>query len=101
MERSKREIAQTLQEAEIVCTPINDASDILADPQLAEREFFVEIDHPVAGEIKYPGAAFKMSETPWQSRRAAPLLGEHNGEVYKELGYSEEDLARLREASVI
>ncbi len=101
MERSKREIAQTMQEAEIVCTPINDASDILADPQLVEREFFVDIEHPVAGELKYPGAAFKMSETPWQSRRPAPMFGEHNEEVYKDLGYSKEDLASLREANVI
>jgi crotonobetainyl-CoA:carnitine CoA-transferase CaiB-like acyl-CoA transferase len=101
MERSKGEIAQTMQDAEIVCTPINDASDVLADPQLAEREFMVEIDHPSTDRIKYPGAPFKMSETPWRVTRRAPMLGEHNDEVYGDLGYSKDDLMMLSEANVI
>jgi crotonobetainyl-CoA:carnitine CoA-transferase CaiB-like acyl-CoA transferase len=101
MERNKGEIAKVMQDAEIVCTPINDAGDILADPQLSERKYFVEIDHPATGKLKYPGAPFKMSETPWQAMRPAPLLGEHNEEVYSRLGYSREDLISLREAGVI
>ena len=101
MERSKREIARILQEAGIVCTPINDASDILVDPQLAERKYFVDIDHPVAGKLKYPGASFKMSETPCGKKRPAPLLGQYNEEIYKELGYTKEDLVKLSEEGVI
>ncbi|GAI97702.1 unnamed protein product, partial [marine sediment metagenome] len=65
------------------------------------REFFIEISHPVAGNLLYPGAPFRMSETPWQTGRA-PLLGEHNEEIYcQRLGYSREDLVKLREGGVI
>ena len=61
----------------------------------------MEVDHPAAGRVKYPGAPFKMMETPWEIRRPAPLLGQHNEEVMGELGYTKEDLVRLREQGVI
>jgi crotonobetainyl-CoA:carnitine CoA-transferase CaiB-like acyl-CoA transferase len=49
-----------------------------------------------------PGAPFKLIKTPYQLRRAAPLLGEHNEEIYcGELGYSKEILTVLREQEVI
>jgi crotonobetainyl-CoA:carnitine CoA-transferase CaiB-like acyl-CoA transferase len=53
-----------------------DLDDVLESPQHEKRNFFEEIDHPVAGKNLYCGAPFKMSKTPWQSGRA-PLLGEH------------------------
>jgi len=68
---------------------------------LQHRKYFVDIEHPVGGKITYPGAPFKMSETPWQAERA-PLLGEHNEEVLcRRLGYSQEDLVKLRERNII
>lgn len=80
-----------------VCT----TEDLLRSPQFLEREYFVELDHPVTGTLKYPGAPYKMSETPWQARRA-PLLGEHNEEIYcGRLGYSRQELALLCSAGVI
>ncbi len=54
------------------------APDLLDSAQLRARRFFVEVDHPVAGKLPYPGAPFIMSSTPFQNRRA-PLLGEHSG----------------------
>jgi len=75
--------------------------DVFNDPHLAARGFFVEVDHPYTGPLKYPGANFKMSETEWKAGRA-PLLGEHNREVYCDrLGYSAEELVRMREQGVI
>ncbi|MBE0481716.1 MAG: CoA transferase, partial [Dehalococcoidia bacterium] len=59
-------------------------------------------DHPSAGALKYPGAPYKLSRTPWKLRQGAPLLGQHNEEIYcKRLGYSREELVRLRKAGAI
>jgi len=73
----------------------------LESPQHQARKFFIEVKHPVAGKLTQPGAWAKMSETPWQMRSPAPLLGQHNVEVYGRLGYSKQDLVSLRQAGVI
>jgi len=66
------------------------------------REYFVEVDHPVAGKLKYPGAPGKLSETPWEIERPAPLLGQHNEEIYcQRLSYAREELAKLRMGGII
>lgn len=101
MEHKKQEIARMFQKEGILCTPINDASDLLVEPNLQDREYFVEVEHPMTGKLKYPGAPFKMSETPWKVNRPAPQLGEHNEEIYSALGYTKEDLIRLREWNII
>lgn len=79
------------------------AEDILRDPQLQARHFFVEIEHEELGRsFLYPGGPYTLAETPWSLRRRAPLVGEHNGEIYeKELGLSPTELASLRAAQVI
>jgi len=100
-ERTKREAWGTAQAARVVSAPIYTTEDLLSEPHYNERGFWVEIDHPVTGRVKYPGAPFKMMETPWEIRRPAPLLGQHNQEVMGELGYTKEDLVRLREQGVI
>jgi CoA:oxalate CoA-transferase len=62
----------------------------------------VEKDHAKTGVLKYPGAPYKLSQSPWQLKRAAPLLGEHNEEIYcGRLGYPREELARLRRGGII
>ena len=76
--------------------------NLFESPHLNAREFFVEIDHPEAGRIKYPGSAYRLSETPTSWERPAPLLGEHNDEVYTGLlSYSKDDLVRMKQAGVI
>jgi crotonobetainyl-CoA:carnitine CoA-transferase CaiB-like acyl-CoA transferase len=76
---SKHEIARMGQEQRIPCFPVNTVLDLLGDPHLADRGFFVEIEHPAAGTLRYPGAAYRFpgSELPLAAR-PAPLLGEHN-----------------------
>jgi crotonobetainyl-CoA:carnitine CoA-transferase CaiB-like acyl-CoA transferase len=61
---------------------VRDADDVAACPQLASRDFFVEIHHPAAGRLRYPGPPWKLSATPWRLLRPAPLLGEHTEEVF-------------------
>jgi crotonobetainyl-CoA:carnitine CoA-transferase CaiB-like acyl-CoA transferase len=76
--------------------------EVLKDAQFNARDFFQEIDHPVIGSTTYPGLPFKLPETPTIPQGPAPLLGEHNYEVYCErLGYSRQDLVRLREMNII
>jgi len=100
-ERTKREIWEEAQNVQMLSAPIYTPEDLLKDTHYNERGFWVEIDHPAAGRVNYPGAPFKMMETPWQIRRPAPLLGQHNEEVLGKLGYTEEDLAKLRQQGVI
>ena len=81
--------------------PVVTTQELVESPQLNARGFFVEVDHPATGPLTYPGAPFKMSETPWQVGRA-PLLGEHNREVFGGiLGYSSSELVQLRQQGVI
>jgi crotonobetainyl-CoA:carnitine CoA-transferase CaiB-like acyl-CoA transferase len=77
-------------------------AELLADPHLAERSFFVEVEHPAAGTLRYPGPPWRMSSSRWQTGRA-PMLGEHNAEILTgdETGYETADLVILRERGVI
>jgi crotonobetainyl-CoA:carnitine CoA-transferase CaiB-like acyl-CoA transferase len=101
MEHGKQEIMDIAQEHRVPCGAVQDVSEVLADPDLNQRGLFTEVSHPVVGKLKYPGRPFIMSETPFQTQRPAPLLGEHNAEIYAELGYCGEDLTHLAEWKVI
>lgn len=101
LERTKLEIFLAAQAVNLPCGPVNTMEDIGRDPHFEAREFFVDVQHPAMGEVKIPGPPFKMAESPWGLRRPAPLLGQHNEEVLGELGYSREDLVKLKETGVI
>jgi crotonobetainyl-CoA:carnitine CoA-transferase CaiB-like acyl-CoA transferase len=75
--------------------------DLLEAPQLRQRGFFQEFEHPAAGRLVYPGPPFRLEATRWQAARA-PLLGEHNEEIYcGELELSREELVVLRASGII
>jgi crotonobetainyl-CoA:carnitine CoA-transferase CaiB-like acyl-CoA transferase len=97
---TKREVMELSQAAGHPCGAINTLADVFEDPHLEARGFFQTIDHPATGPLKYPGPQFRMSETPWRAGRA-PLLGEHTSEVLQSLGYSADDIARLREQGAL
>ena len=101
LERTKTEAWHAAQEAGVLSAPLNTMEDLANDQHFNERGAFAQIDHPAAGRLKYPGRPFIMSETPWEVRRPAPLLGQHNREILQELGYSPEDPVRLRAQGVI
>jgi crotonobetainyl-CoA:carnitine CoA-transferase CaiB-like acyl-CoA transferase len=102
MKHGAEEIFVSGQEWRIPFAMVLGIEELGEDPQYKARGFFPEIDHPIAGRFAYPGAPFRMSQTPWQIVRPAPLLGEHNEEVYVgRLGLSNEDVARLRKNGVI
>ncbi len=99
---TKYEIYHEGQKAGVATGAYQTPEEIMDSEQLKSRGFFAELDHPEVGRITYPTAPYRFSKTPWHGRRAAPLLGEHNEEIYhKRLGYSKEGLARLRGLGVV
>ena len=101
LERTKLEAWQTTQEARVLSAPLNTMGDLSNDPNLNQRGAFAHIDHPVAGQLKYPGRPFILNESPWSVRHPAPLLGQHTDEVLERLDYSRAEIARLRQQGVI
>lgn len=101
-DRSKHELFHSGQEWRLPWALVQDAKDLVNCPQLQARDFFVQIDHPHTGKLTYPGVPYKLSEIPPPQMYPAPLLGEHNEEIYcKRLGYTKDDLVRLRARGVI
>jgi len=99
---TRREIVELGQSFSIPFSPVNTAKDIVESEQFNEVGFFKTITHPVMGEIKFPTAPYRFSKTPWSAKKAAPLLGEHNVEIYcGRLKYDKEDLIRLRQSDII
>lgn len=102
MKRTRQEIYETPPARLIPLAPYNRVDDVVDSPQMKARNYFVEFDHPEAGKLRYPSAPYRFSETPWSVESPAPLLGQHNEEVYcNRLGYSKEDLVKLREGEII
>jgi benzylsuccinate CoA-transferase BbsE subunit len=90
------------QRRHIAFTPVNGAASVARDPQLAARGYFVELDHPGAGRLRYPGAPYRHAETPWAMRGPAPGVGQHNQEVYGgELGLDAKRLRALERDGII
>ena len=99
--RTAEEIFSKGQEWRMPVAKVMGIEELDGDPQYATRHYFQNIDHPKTGRLTYPGAPFKMSETPAEIN-SAPLLGEHNEEIYTGLlGLSADELAGLKERNVI
>jgi crotonobetainyl-CoA:carnitine CoA-transferase CaiB-like acyl-CoA transferase len=102
LERTKEEVLAAALKAKVYCGPVFTSEDLINSPHLKDRAYFVQAEHPAAGTLTYPGAPFKMHESPWAIRRPAPLLGQHNEEIYRgELGYNQDDFDSLRRAGII
>jgi benzylsuccinate CoA-transferase BbsE subunit len=96
------EVYREGQRRHLAITPVNTAAAVAGDPHLAAREYFVALEHSVAGELRYPGAPYRLSETPWRLCRPAPAVGEHNTEIYQgELGLSAGECRALARQGVI
>jgi len=102
MSHTKEEIYSLCREKRIPFAPVKNIKEVVNDSHLEVREYFVEVEHPATGPLKYAGAPYKLSQTPWKVDNPAPLLGEHNEEVYcQRLGYSREELSQLRRGEII
>jgi crotonobetainyl-CoA:carnitine CoA-transferase CaiB-like acyl-CoA transferase len=96
------ELFSKIQAQGTACAPVCSAEQVFKSPQTQARDFYVKMEHPAAGTLTIPGLPFKLSKTVPRGNHGAPLLGQHNEEVYcNRLGYSRQDLVKLREAGVI
>ncbi len=91
------------QERDFPWGAIRTMDEIMGDPHLEDRGFFVEVEHPELGQsFTYPGAAAIYNGSPWAISRRAPLIGEHNEEIFcGELALSKGELTLLAESGVI
>ena len=101
--KTKTEIYEKAREKSMIIYPVSTTKDLAENVQLKTRDFYVEVEHPELGEtITYMGSPYKMTVDSWSIRRRAPLIGEHNKEIYDgELGLSQADMRLLKEAGVI
>jgi crotonobetainyl-CoA:carnitine CoA-transferase CaiB-like acyl-CoA transferase len=101
IDRSRDYWLALLDAKDIPSGPINDYSQVFADPQVVAREMVVETEHPKLGHLKTLGSPIKLSASPPDVCRRAPLLGEHTDDVLRETGFSTSEIDALREAGVV
>jgi crotonobetainyl-CoA:carnitine CoA-transferase CaiB-like acyl-CoA transferase len=101
--QTKVELLEGAVKHRIFFYPQFTTSDLLKSDQLKAREYWVDVEHPeLSTKIRYPGPFAKLSETPIQITKRAPLIGEHNEEIYiKELGMSHKEMQAMKKAKVI
>jgi crotonobetainyl-CoA:carnitine CoA-transferase CaiB-like acyl-CoA transferase len=100
-QHTAEEIFHKIQASRSAAAPVYLAEHFLASEQIAVREYLVEVEHPVAGTLKYPGRSGKFSGIDWTGHRGAPTYGEHNREVLSGLGYSEHRIDQLEGRDVV
>ncbi|MDT0318855.1 formyl-CoA transferase [Streptomyces millisiae] len=96
----KWRVLDILTEHGVPCAPVMSTRELLDDPTLAALGAIVEVEHPERGGFRTVGSPLRLSDSPVEVGRP-PLLGEHNAEVYAELGYGARQLAGLRASGVI
>ena len=100
--RTKAELYEAGRERQIPIAPVATPAEILANPQLRHRGYFVDVWNHFAGRnITMPGAPYLFSATPWRVARPAPRLGEHTSDVLAETGLGAADLQALRAVGAI
>jgi len=101
-EKGKQEFYLEAQGKGIPSAPVNTIADFVGSEHITARNFFIELEHPETGTLKYPGPFLRLSETPARVAQRAPFLGEHNEQIYcGRLGYSRSELAEMRKAGIV
>jgi crotonobetainyl-CoA:carnitine CoA-transferase CaiB-like acyl-CoA transferase len=100
--RTADEVVGLVRGAGLPCAKVATIDEVVEDPQVQHREMLVEIEHPTVGRFPMHGLNIHYSHTRQEIRRPAPLLGQHNAEVYSEwLGLDTQAVARLNAAKII
>jgi CoA:oxalate CoA-transferase len=100
--RTSEEIVAALKQIEVPCSLVPTFDQVCNDAQLSSRDMIIEVEQLVSGLVKVPGSVFKLSKTPGDIKFPAPILGEHNAEIYSNmLGYSEEEMNALADEGIV
>ena len=100
-ERTTDEVVEAFEEANAAITPIYNIEDIMQDPQYQALDSIITVNDLELGPIKMQNVLFRLSETPGEVKWSGPQLGEHNEEVYRELGIDKERLEKLKAEGVV
>ncbi|MDO8670530.1 MAG: CoA transferase [Dehalococcoidia bacterium] len=102
LDHTVQDAVDGLQARHCIAMPVNTPKDLLESPQLRSRDFYVQVAHPeLSAEYEYPGAPYRFNHIEWRISHRAPLIGEHNQEIFEGLGLTGQDLIALRGAGVI
>jgi crotonobetainyl-CoA:carnitine CoA-transferase CaiB-like acyl-CoA transferase len=99
--KTRDEWMRILKEEGCIYTPIQTPSEVSNDPQAFANNYFIDVQHPQWGKIKMTGFPWDFSDTPALWRREAPAFGQHTEEILLALGYSQDDVARLKKKGVV
>ena len=99
--RTTQEWLELLDREDVPCAPALTRHQVIQHPQVLASEILVEHEHPVAGRVRQTRTPARFEGTPPGAPRGAPRLGEHNAEILAELGYSEPEIAALRESGAL
>ena len=75
--------------------------EVIRDPQAEANKFFTELEHPQAGKVKFVNTPVKFLQNPASLRTPSPELGQHTEEIMLEMGYSWDEIIRLKEQKAI
>ena len=100
-ERTRDEVVEAFDEAGAAVAPIYSIADIMEDSQYEALDSIITVDDPELGPVRMQNVLFRLSETPGEVRWSGPRLGEHNEEVYGELGIGKAELEELSEKGVL
>lgn len=102
MDRTREDIFRLCRKHRLPISPVYTIAELVDHPQLISRGFMMAVEQPGIGTVRLPGLPMHLSKTPWRIRYPAPLLGEHNEQVYcQELGYAHRDLPALHRAGIL
>lgn len=100
-QRTRKEIQAAFEAEHQGFSPVLAPSEVIENEQLRSRNMIIDMKDPVLGEYKVQGIPLKLSRTPGEIRTTAPEIGQDNADIFKSIGYSEEEIAALHESNVI
>lgn len=101
LSRDTNQWEEVLTTGGVPCAPVKFVQELLDDEQVVSNNYVIELEHELAGPIKMQAPPWKMSKTPPTPQGASPSLGRHTDELLTEIGYSESDIADLRQNGAI
>ncbi len=100
-DKTKEEACKILLNAGLAAAPVYNVKDIFENPHINQRGMLVDIDIPLVGRKKIAGVPITFSRTPCSIRLPPPLIGEHSEEILTSLGYTRDEISRLRKRNIL